>query len=92
MANEYKISIRSDENYEMLIAEIIFGSKKIGILISQERSIQQFEISVFSLIERSSERFYETEKVDEISLDLDKFLEAISDAKERLKRLDRPHA
>lgn len=80
----YSLEICSDANYQRLIAEILFedGSQ---LIISQERSLDQFDASLYS--PRKS-----TDDVVEkpLLIDLDELMTAIAEAKERLKLLDVP--
>jgi hypothetical protein len=80
----YEIAICSDTAYEELVAEIRFGNGEL-VVVSQERNRGQFEVSIYSpftgtdgLVERPS------------LVDLDDFVGAIAEAKERLRLLDVP--
>ena len=88
MQDPFRVVIRSDMNYERLIAEITFLDTKIGLILSQENSVKRVEISVFSLIKDSDRLFYDTEKVDQVTLSADIFTNAIRIGMERLKLLD----
>jgi hypothetical protein len=84
----YEINIISDDHFRDLVAEVIFPEKLLSAIVSQERSRAQFEISLYSHIENSKERFYRTEKIDGLMIDFEVFLAAIVEAKERLTLLD----
>lgn len=90
MENPFSIVVRSDSNFEKVISEITFSNKEFGLILSQEKSLNSFEISVFSFINNSSELFAETCKSEELMIDLDVFNRAISEAKRRLELLDIP--
>ena len=80
----YNITICSDTKYEELIAEILFTSGEL-VVISQERSREQFDVSLYSP-QKSIDDVVERPNL----LDLDELLAAISKAKERLRLLDVP--
>ncbi|WP_192246343.1 hypothetical protein [Mesorhizobium silamurunense] len=86
----FEISVISDNSYENLVAKVKFTSKEVGLILSQERSFDKIDISVFSFISNGRERFYETENIAEICIDLDLFLAAIGEAAQRLRLLDEP--
>jgi len=90
MENPFNIAVRSDSNFENIISEITFAKKKFGLILSQEKSPNLFEISVFSFLNNSSELFTDTYKCEELMIDLDVFNRAISEAKRRLELLDIP--
>jgi hypothetical protein len=78
----YEIMVCSDTEYEQLVAEIHFANGEL-VVVSQERSPDEFEVAIYSpftgrggLNERPS------------LLDLDVFIGAIAEAKERLKPRD----
>lgn len=80
----YMIHVCSDTAFENLIAEILFDDGSM-VIISQERSLQQFDASLYS--PRNS-----TDDVVEkpFLIDLDELVTAIAEAKERLKLLGVP--
>jgi hypothetical protein len=92
MSDTYNIVVRSDTNYDNLIAEVTFPTKLVGFILSQEISTNKFEISVFSLFDKSKEKFYDTEKVDNLPIELSIFLEAVDAAQNRLQLLDVPNS
>ncbi|CDX41608.1 hypothetical protein MPLA_430046 [Mesorhizobium sp. ORS 3359] len=86
----FEVAIISDTSYENLVAEVKFTSKNLGLILSQERSFEKIDISVFSFISNGENKFLDTEKIPEISIDLDVFLAAIDEAVQRLRLLDVP--
>lgn len=80
----YNITICSDTAYEELIAEILFTSGEL-VVISQERSLDQFDVSLYSPL-KSSDEIVERPNL----FDLEELLAAIGEAKARLKLLDEP--
>lgn len=76
------IHVCSDTTFDSLIAEILFDDGSM-LIISQERSLQQFDASLYS--PRNS-----TDDVVEkpFLIDLDELMTAIAEAKGRLKLLD----
>lgn len=86
----YEINVISDDHFDNLVAEVIFHGKPLSAIVSQERSRSEFEISLYSHIEKAKDKFYNTEKIDDLMIDFDIFAAAISEAKERLKLMDVP--
>ena len=86
----FEIAVISDNSYEKLVAEVKFTSKEVGLILSQERSFDRIDISVFSFISNGRERFYETENIPEVCIDLDIFLAAVGEATQTLRLLDEP--
>ncbi|BCG82305.1 hypothetical protein [Mesorhizobium sp. 113-3-3] len=86
----FEISVGSERAYTNLIAEIIFKDKKLGLILSQERSKEDIDVSVFSLIDNCTDHFYNSDRVDDVTIDIDTLIEAINEAKERLRLLDVP--
>ena len=84
----YEINVISDDHFDNLVAELTFKGKFLSAIISQEKNREDFEISVFSHIENAKERFYNTEKIESITIDINLFQSAIEEAKIRLKLLD----
>ncbi len=80
----YELNITSDTAYEELIAEIVFGDGSI-VVISQERSRSLFEVSFYAHHSNSGELSDDPQLTD-----LDDFMTAIAEAKERLWLLDVP--
>ncbi|WP_105375095.1 hypothetical protein [Neorhizobium huautlense] len=81
---KYEIAICSDTAYEELVAELRFGSGEL-VVISQERSRDQFEVSIYSPFKGTDELVERPNLVD-----LDDLVGAIAEAKERLRLLDVP--
>ncbi|PYE30086.1 MULTISPECIES: hypothetical protein [unclassified Rhizobium] len=82
----YEIDVCSDSAYEELIAEIRFEHGD-SVVVSQEHSRDQFEVSIYSHI-RNTDELPEQPNL----IDLDDFLCAVAKAKERLRLLDVPRA
>ena len=80
----YDIAVCSDTAYEELVAEIDFRNGD-SVVVSQERSRDQFEVSIYSQF-RNTDQLADQPKL----IDLDDFLCAIAEAKERLRLLDVP--
>jgi hypothetical protein len=81
---KYEIAICSDTAYEELVAEIRFGNGEL-VVVSQERSRDQFEVSIYSLF-TGTDGLVERPSL----VDLDDFVGAIAEAKERLRLIDVP--
>jgi hypothetical protein len=90
MNKNYEINVISDENFENLVAEVIFKENDFAFIVSQERSFTEYEISIYSFIENAKERFYNTEKIPGLMIDFEIFQLAINEAKNRLALLDLP--
>ncbi|UVK56075.1 hypothetical protein DBIPINDM_002653 [Mesorhizobium sp. AR02] len=86
----FKVTVMSDNSYENLVAEVKFTSKEVGLILSQEKSFDQIDISVFSFVECGRDKFLDTENVPDICIKLDVFLAAIDEAVQRLRLLDVP--
>lgn len=84
----YKISVGSAEEYEELIAEILFP-KKFGLLISQEKGEGNFEVSVHSFKDSASDNFDYNRNVDADKVSLSALTSAISEGVSELERLAR---
>jgi hypothetical protein len=78
----YSLGICSDGSYERLIAEILFEDGSM-LIISQERSLQQFDASLYSP-PKSTDNVVEKPSL----IDLDELMTAIAEAKERLRLVD----
>lgn len=74
----YKITISSDTAYEELIAEIMFGNGEL-VVVSQERSTDQFEVSIYSRHRDSGDA-----ASGPLTIDFETFLAALDDAKQKL--------
>lgn len=90
MAKDYEITVMSTTDFDRLVAEITFKEKKAGVILSQERGLETFEISIYALVDDGVNSFYDTVKHDDVLLDQDVFLEAVTAAKNRLIALDGP--
>ena len=84
----FNIAVMSDNSYENLVAEVRFASKEVGLILSQERPFDKIDISVFSFVSDGRKKFYNTENIAEVCIDLNVFLTAIDEAVQRLKLLD----
>ena len=82
----YRLIIASDSAYERLIAELEFSDGSI-VVVSQERDNDSFEIGFYAPHRDSGELANEPMLVD-----LEVFMTAIAQAKERLQLLDAPKA
>lgn len=82
----YQLSITSDTAYERLIAELVFSDGSI-VVVSQERDNNSFEIGFYAPHSDSGELASEPMLVD-----LEVFMTAVAEAKERLRLLDIPKA
>ena len=80
----YVINVCSDTAFENLIAEIIFDDGSM-LIISQERSYEQFDASIYSLCKSTDDLLGKP-----FMIDLEEFMTAIAQAKERLRLLDIP--
>lgn len=85
---DYKLSIGSAYEYEDLIAEIEFPDV-LGVIISQENSEGNFELSVHSLHNESKDNFFDERNIDNIKIPIDIFLESIDKATKELVRLQK---
>ncbi|RWD51043.1 MAG: hypothetical protein EOS36_30045 [Mesorhizobium sp.] len=86
----FEVTVVSDNSYENLVAEVKFTSKDVGLILSQERSFEKIDISIFSFISDGENKFLDTENIPEICIELDVFLAAIDEAVQRLRLLDEP--
>ncbi|SFP10093.1 hypothetical protein SAMN03159463_03574 [Mesorhizobium sp. NFR06] len=86
----FEVTVMSDNSYENLVAEVKFKSKEIGLILSQENSFEKIDISVFSFLSDGKEKFYNTENIPGVCIELDVFLAAIDEAVQRLRLLDIP--
>ncbi|AZN97033.1 hypothetical protein EJ066_06870 [Mesorhizobium sp. M9A.F.Ca.ET.002.03.1.2] len=86
----FEVAVISDNSYENLVAEVKFTSKDVGLILSQEKSFEKIDISVFSFISDGENKFLDTDNIPEISIDLNVFLAAIDEAVQRLRLLDVP--
>ncbi len=82
----YRLSITSDSAYQRLIAELEFSDGST-VVVSQERDNDSFEIVFYAPRRDSGELANEPMLVD-----LEVFMTAIAQAKERLQLLDVPKA
>jgi hypothetical protein len=83
MNGAYNITVCSLPDYERLVAEIYIGGKFVG-LISDERGAEQF---LLELMPPKRSKHSTT-----IKLELAVFEMALSEAKERMRKLDRDPA
>jgi len=74
----YGITIASDTAYEELIAEILFDNGEL-VVVSQERSSDQFEVTIYSAY-RDSGSAPNGPRV----IDFETFSNALADAKQKL--------
>lgn len=73
----YKIAITSDTAYEELVAEILFDNGEL-VVVSQERSSDQFEVSIYS-------RYRDSDPATApLVIDFETFSDALADAKQKL--------
>ena len=86
----FKVTVMSDRSYENLVAEVKFTSKEVGLILSQEKSFDKINISVFSFVENGRDKFLDTENISDVCIELDVFLAAIDEAVQRLRLLDVP--
>ena len=82
----YRLSITSDSAYQRLIAELEFSDGST-VVVSQDRDIDRFELDFYAPRIDSGELANEPMLVD-----LEVFMTAIAQAKERLQLLDVPNA
>ena len=80
----YELSVLSDTAFENLIAEIRFDNGS-SVVVSQEHGFHHFETSIYSP-HRSTDELEERPHL----IDLDEFLGALAEAKERLILVDVP--
>jgi len=83
---DYQLSIASDEAYERLIAELVFSDGSL-VVVSQERDSKSFEIGFYAPHRDSAELTN-----GPMLVDLEVFMAAVVQAKERLRLLDIPLA
>lgn len=86
----FEVAVIDDESYENLVAEVSFPSKEFGLILSQEKSLERIDVSIFSFISDSREKFCETKNIPEVCIELNLFLSAIDEAVRRLKLLNIP--
>ncbi|WP_455272826.1 hypothetical protein [Rhizobium herbae] len=75
----YELIISSDNTYEELVAEIFFANGEL-VVVSQERSPDQFEVSFYSPRYRDSGNA----TAAALAIDLDAFVAALAEAKQKL--------
>ena len=79
----YKISVGSAQDYEDLIADILFPGK-FGVIISQEREPGAYYVSFHSFNSGAADDFDFTKYDEESCVALDELMSAISEAKSEL--------
>lgn len=77
----YELTISSDNSYEELVAEIFFPHGEL-VVVSQERSPDQFEVSFYSRYRESGNA-----TTAALAIDLDAFVAALAEAKQKLTSL-----
>ena len=84
----YKISIGSADEYEDLVAEIMFPDIG-GLIVSQENGPGQFEVSFHSFNEKSAGNFDYCRNVESEKIQLNDLIKALKCATNELKRLSK---
>ena len=74
----YRLTISSDTVYKNLVAEIVFKNGEM-LVVSQERSNEYFEVSVFSKYRDSADA-----PSGPLMIDADEFEAALAEAKQKL--------